>query len=150
MSTAAYNEAQLGRYQGLLGKYKDNMCGSLEDFHQSPYSLQLFCTKSVYVLKPSPITGRTNADGGLPSRYTASLVLQLTPPPQGQGVKLSEQGVLKKFTAIKIVNYFLTCIRCCGFITTVNSDINYHPFQKRFHFAAPLVETLPIYTMKLL
>jgi hypothetical protein len=41
---------------------------SLQDFPQSPYSLQLLCTKSGNVLKPSPTTGRTNTDGGFHSR----------------------------------------------------------------------------------
>jgi hypothetical protein len=51
-----------------VGKYKDKRAGSLEDFPQNPYSLRLFCTKSVYVFKPAPTTGRTNAAGCHPSR----------------------------------------------------------------------------------
>ncbi len=52
---------------GLLGKYEMKKSYSLEDFPQSPYPLQLFCTESGNVLKASPTTGRTNADGGFPS-----------------------------------------------------------------------------------
>jgi hypothetical protein len=51
----------------------------LEDFPQSPYPLRLSCTKAVNVCKPSPTTGRTNTDGGFPSRgFKASLVENVT------------------------------------------------------------------------
>ncbi len=58
---------------GSWGSIRIIWASSLEDFPQSPYSLRLFCTKSVYVLKPSPTTRRTNAVCVSLLRYTASL-----------------------------------------------------------------------------
>jgi hypothetical protein len=54
--------------RGLWGNIRRTWAISWEDFPQSPYSLQLFCTKSVTVFQPSPTTGRTNSDGNFPSR----------------------------------------------------------------------------------
>ncbi len=47
---------------------------SLEDFPQSPYFLRLFCTKSVYIMKPSPpLNGQMQTPVSLLG-YKASLV----------------------------------------------------------------------------
>jgi hypothetical protein len=53
---------------GSRGIIRNIRAITLEDFPQSPYPLRLFCTKSVNIHKPSPTTGRTNTDGGFPSR----------------------------------------------------------------------------------
>jgi hypothetical protein len=58
---------------GSWGSIRIIWASSLEDFPQSPHSLRLFYTKSVYVLKPSPTTRRTNAGCVSLLRYTASL-----------------------------------------------------------------------------
>jgi hypothetical protein len=65
---AAYIELSFEDIRRLSGKRRKNMSCFLRGFPSKPYPLQLFFTKSVNVYKPSPTTGRTNADGGFPSR----------------------------------------------------------------------------------